>query len=52
MWISIVWVNQIKPKVSVPWQCTSVNEAIICFKQFYKISKNFIRDIRKIVSDQ
>ena len=41
MWISIVWVHQIKPKVSVPWHCTSVNEAIILLPK--DVSNNFTR---------
>ena len=45
-----------KPKISVPWQWNSVNEADMLLPKY--VSKNFtkaifsLRDIMKIVSDQ
>ena len=54
-WISKVY-TWIKPKVSVPWQWNSVNEAIILLPK--DVSSNFaktmlyLRNIIKIVSDR
>ena len=54
MWISKVC-TEIKPKISVPWQWNSVNEAMLLPKY---VSENFtktmfsLRDILNIVSDQ
>ena len=55
MWISIVWIRT-KPKVSVPWHSTSVNEAsMLLLKDFSnnipKTKNFFMGDIIKIVSD-